>query len=86
MVGRMDKVLHLHNKMSTVLMAATLGGRVSNKEEFRDQWNDSPQSVVDNANTLYNMVKKHLGGGEVDMPVSSLGLPGMHAFMGYETS
>jgi hypothetical protein len=81
MDGRSDKVLHLHNTMSTVLMAATIGGRASNKEEFREQWNDAPVTVVDDANALYNMVKKHLGGGDVDMPVSSLGLPGMHAFM-----
>ncbi|KAG2050856.1 hypothetical protein BDR06DRAFT_974134 [Suillus hirtellus] len=78
---RMASVLHLHNVMSAIGMQAKMDTRPTTKANFDKEWASMSKSTQENATVLFKLVKKFVGRGNIDVPVSSMNTLGMPAFV-----
>jgi hypothetical protein len=67
--------------MSSETMRAMMAKRPKSKEEIATKWEATKQSTKDDAMTLFEAIKKHIGGGLVDMPISMMKTRGMRTLM-----
>ncbi|KAG1764491.1 hypothetical protein EV702DRAFT_1051354 [Suillus placidus] len=79
-IWRTSGVLHLHNKMSEPDVQELMGKHPKTKDEFVTAW-DAMSVTQNQAKTMYDQHKKFFGFGEIDLPISSMGMPCMHGLM-----
>ncbi|KAG2337832.1 hypothetical protein BDR05DRAFT_952347 [Suillus weaverae] len=80
-IWRSSGVLHLHNKMSEPDVQQMMGKCPKTKDEFVTAWDAMPETTQKQAKTMYDQHKKFFGFGEIDLPISSMGMPCMHGLM-----
>ncbi|KAG2353677.1 hypothetical protein BDR07DRAFT_1382925 [Suillus spraguei] len=79
--GRTSAVLQLHNKMSTASMEETMKQRATTKSAFQTRWKQEPEATKSDSTALYDVMKKYMGEGIIDMPASMMSKTGMRGMM-----
>jgi hypothetical protein len=67
--------------MAELTIQELMGKRPSTRDEFVKACNSTTEETKTQAQLLYDQHKKYLGVGEIDMPISSMGIPCMHGLL-----